>query len=79
MCLQSIWLSMLANCLLVELLLYQCFDYEKVEELGLLVVGLVVGVFFQLESLSARTILGPETDETVRVGWRVWVGNLKDD
>ena len=46
MCLQSIWLSMLANCLLVELLLYQCFDYEKVEELGLLVVGLVVGVFF---------------------------------
>jgi len=59
---------MLANCLLVELLLYQCFDYEKVEELGLLVVGLVVGVFFQLESLSAGTILGPETDKTVRVG-----------
>ena len=35
------WPSMLANCLLV-LLLWQGFDYEWVEEVGLLAVKLVI-------------------------------------
>ena len=60
------WPSMLANCSLV-FLLRQSLDYEWVEDIGLLavklVIGLVVGVSSQLESLSTRTILGPETDK----------------
>jgi len=47
---------MLANCLSV-LLLYQSFNHKQAEELGLLVAGLVVGVFFQLELLSTEIIL----------------------
>ncbi len=43
----------------------------------LLVLGLV-GVSFQLESLSTGTILRPETDETVQVGWIVLEGDLRD-
>jgi len=58
--------SISANCSLV-LLLWQSFDSEKVEEVGLLDVRLViesvVGVFSQLRLLSVGTILGP--DETI--------------
>jgi len=45
----------------------------------LLVIGLVVGVSSQLGSLSAGTILGPETGETVRVGWIVLEGDFGDE
>ena len=41
----TIWPSILANCLLVKLLLYQSFNYEWVENLGLLVMELVIGAF----------------------------------
>ena len=62
------WPSMLANYSLV-LLLQQGFDYEQVEEVSLLdirlVIGLVVGAFFQLGLLSTETILGPKTGETI--------------
>jgi len=57
----------LANCSLV-LLLQQSFDYEQVEEVGLLAVLLVVGLVgasFQLGLLFTGTILGPETGKTV--------------
>ena len=61
-------LSMSANCLLV-LLLWWGLDHEWVEDVSLLavklVIGLVVRVSFQLGSLSARTIFGPGTGETV--------------
>ena len=60
-------LSTLANCLLV-FLLRQGFDCERVEEVGLLAVKLVLGLAgasSQLGSLSTGTILGPETGETV--------------
>ena len=54
------WLSMLANCSLVLLLQWD-FDHERVEEVGLLVVllviGLVVGASSQLELLSTGMIL----------------------
>ena len=75
-------LSTLANCLLV-FLLRQGFDCERVEEVGLLailllVIGLVVGASSQLGSLSAGTILGPETGETVQAGWIVLEGDLGD-
>jgi len=63
--------STLANCSLV-LLLQQGFNREQVEEVGLLavklVIELVVGASSQLGSLSAGTILGPGTGETVQVG-----------
>ena len=53
--------SVLANCLLV-LLLHQVLNCEQVKDIGILavklVIGLVIGIFFQLRSLSARTILG---------------------
>ena len=56
------------SCSLV-LSLRQGLDHERVEEVGLLavklVIGLVVGASFQLGSLSAGTILGPGTGETV--------------
>jgi len=43
-----------------------------VEEVGLLavklVIGLVVEVFSQLESLSIETILGPEIGKAVQLG-----------
>jgi len=58
----------LANYSLV-LLLQWSFNHEQVEEVGLLAVKLVielgVGAFSQLGSLSAGTILGPETNETI--------------
>jgi len=55
---------MLANCSLV-LLLQWGFDYKQVDELGLLVIRLVVEIFSQLQLLSVRTILRLETGETV--------------
>ena len=65
------WPSISANCLLV-LSLQQGFDHEQVEEVGLLVVklviGLVVEVFSQLRLLSTGTILGPETGKAVWPG-----------
>jgi len=73
---------MLANCLLV-LLLWQGFDCEWVEEVGLLavklVIGLVVEASSQLGSLSTGTILGPETGKAVWPGWIVLDGDLGDD
>jgi len=56
---------MSANCLLVELLLCQGFNYKQVEELGLLVTVLVVGASSQLELLSVEMILGLGTGKTV--------------
>ena len=71
-----------ASCSLV-LLLQWGFDCERVEEVGLLaaklVLGLVVGASSQLGSLSAGTILGPGTGETVRAGWIVLEGDLGDE
>ena len=58
-------------------------DRERVEKVGLLavklVIGLVVGISFQLGSLSARTILGPGTGETVWPDWIVLKGDLEDE
>jgi len=72
-----------ANCSLV-LSLWRGFDYEQVEDVGLLailllVIGLVVEASSQLGSLSARTILGPGTGKTVQVGWIVLEGDLGDE
>jgi len=72
-----------ANCSLV-LLLWQGFDREQVEDVGLLailllVIGLVVGASSQLGSLSARMILGPGTGETVRTDWIVLEEDLRDE
>ena len=65
------WPSTSANCSLV-LSLRWSFDHEQVEDVGLLVILLLVlglaGAFSQLGSLSAGTILGPGTDETVLPG-----------
>ena len=70
----SSWLSTSANCSLV-FSLQQGFDHERVEEVGLLtvklVLGLVVGASSQLGSLSTGTILGP--------GWIVLEGDLGDE
>ena len=75
-------LSTLASCSLV-LLLWRGFDYEQVEEVGLLavklVIGLVVGASSQLESLSAGMILGPGTGETIQLGWIVLKGDLGNE
>ena len=74
--------STLANCSLV-FLLQQSFDRERVEEVGLLavklVLGLVVGASSQLGSLSAEMILGPGMGKTVRPGWIVLEGDLGDE
>jgi len=71
-----------ANCSLV-FLLWWGFDRERVKEVGLLavklVLGLVVGASSQLGSLSARTILGPGTGETVWSGWIVLERDLRDE
>ena len=60
-----------ANCSL-ELSLQWGFDHERVEEVGLLavklVLELVVGASSQLGSLSIGMILGPETGKTVQPG-----------
>ena len=45
----------------------------------LLVLGLVVGASSQFGSLSAGTILGPGTGETVWAGWIVLEGDLGDE
>ena len=73
-----------ANCSLALVLsLRRGFDRERVEDVGLLavklVLGLVVGASSQLGSLSAGTILGPGTGETVRAGWIVLEGDLGDE
>jgi len=72
-----------ANCSLV-LSLRRNFDHERVEDVGLLailllVIGLVVGASSQLGSLSIGTILGPETGKTVQAGWIVLEGDLRDE
>jgi len=62
------WPSILANCSLVSLL-WQGLNHEWVEDVGLLAILLLVlglaEASSQLGSLSAGTILGPETGETV--------------
>ena len=74
-------LSTSASCSLV-LSLRQSFDHERIEDVGLLatklVLGLVVGASSQFGSLSAGMILGPGTGETVRAGWIVLEGDLRD-
>ena len=74
--------SMLANCWLVFSLQWG-LDHERVEDVGLLaVVVLVIGlaeVSFQLGLLSAGTILGPGTDKTIQPGWIVLEENLRDE
>jgi len=75
-------LSTSANCSLV-LLLWQSFDCEQVEDVGLLavvvlVIGLV-GASSQLGLLSTVMILGPGTGETVQLGWIVLKGDLRDE
>ena len=77
-------LSTLASCSLVLVLsLQRGLDRERVEDVGLLdaklVLGLVVGASSQFGSLSAGTILGPGTGETVRAGWIVLEGDLGDE
>jgi len=58
-------------------------NHERVEEVGLLavklVIGLVVEASSQLGSLSAGTILGPKTGETVWPGWIVLEEDLGDE
>ena len=71
-----------ANCLLV-LSLQQCFDHERVEDVGLLailllVLGLVVGASSQFGSLSVGMILGPGTGKIVQTGWIVLEEDLAD-
>jgi len=60
--------SILANCSLV-LLLQQSFDYEQVEDVGLLAIVVLViglaGASSQLGLLSAGMILGPGTGKTI--------------
>ena len=71
-----------ANCSLV-FSLRQGFDHERVEEVGLLavklVLGLVVGVSSQLGSLSTVIILGLGTGKTVQAGWIVLERDLGDE
>ena len=75
-------LSTLASCLLV-LSLHQGLDCGQVEEVGLLavklVIRLVVGASSQLGLLSTGTILGPETGETIQLGWIVLEGDLGNE
>ena len=73
-----------ASCLLVLVLsLRQSFDHERVEDMGLLAILLLVpglaGASSQFGSLSAETILGPGTGETVWAGWIVLEGDLGDE
>jgi len=86
----GIWLTLMvltsqpstsANCSLV-LSLHQGLDRERVEEVGLLAVKLVIGLAgasSQLGSLSAGTILGTRTGETVWLGWIVLEEDLGDN
>ena len=65
------WLSTSANCSLV-LLFWRGLDHERVEDVGLLAILLLVlrlaGASSQLGLLFARTILGPKTGKTVQPG-----------
>ena len=74
--------STLANCSLV-LSLRRGFDHERVEDVGLLAISLLVlglaGASSQLGSLSTGMILGPGTGETVWAGWIVLEGDLGDE
>ena len=58
-------------------------DCKQVEKVGLLsvrlVIGLVVGLSFQLESLSTGTILGLGTGKAVWSDWIVLDRNLGDE
>ena len=75
-------LSTSANCSLV-LSLRQGFDYERVEDVGLLAILLLVlglaGASSQLGSLSTGMILGPGTGKTVWPGWIVLERDLGDE
>jgi len=75
-------LSTLASCSLV-LLLHWSLDCERVEEVGLLVILLLVlglvGASSQLGLLSTEMILGPGTGKTVQPGWIVLEGDLGDE
>ena len=42
-------------------------------------MGLIVGAFFQLRSLSTGMILGLGINKTIWIGWIVQVGGLRDD
>ena len=73
-----------ASCSLVLVLsLRRGFDRERVEDVGLLAISLLVlglaGASSQLGSLSAGTILGPGTGETVWAGWIVLEGDFGDE
>jgi len=76
------WLSTSANYSLV-LSLWQGFDHEWVENVGLLAILLLVlrlvEASFQLGSLFTETILGPGTGETVQPDWIVLEGDLRDE
>ena len=71
-----------ANCLLI-LSLQQSLDHERVKDVGLLaVVVLVIGLVeasSQLELLFTEVILGPETNKTVWPGWIVLEGDFRDE
>ena len=71
-----------ANCSLV-LLLWWSLDYEQVEDVGILVILLLVlrlvGASSQLGLLSIRMILGPRTGKTIQPGWIVLKGDLGDE
>ena len=76
------WPSTSASCSLV-LSLRQGFDHEWVEDVGLLAILLLVpglaGASSQFGSLSTGMILGPGTGKTVRAGWIVLEGDLRDE
>jgi len=74
------WLSTSASCSLV-LLLQQCFDCEQVEDVGVLVILLLVlglaEASSQLGSLSTETMLGLGTGKNVWPGWICYNSMLK--
>ena len=69
--------------LFVSIIALTGFDREQVEDVGLLVaklvLGLVVGASSQLGSLSAGMIFGPRTGKAIWSGWIVLDGDLRDD
>ena len=71
-----------ANCSLV-FSLWWSLDCERVEDVGLLAILLLVlelvGASSQLGSLSTGMILGPGTGKTVWPGWIVLEGDLGDE
>jgi len=75
-------LSTSANCSLV-LLLQQGFDRKQVEDVGLLAILLLalglVEASSQLGLLFTGMILVPGTGKTVRPGWIVLEGDLRDE